>query len=103
MHKSGRAYFLLLVARYSKSGESAKYESHQDLFAEMDIGRDCSSPLHFGSLALSSIPLRSQTLPCFPGVAALRYSTPTARRVALSPSAAPARSSHTAARNVRHC
>jgi hypothetical protein len=35
--------------------------------ADMNIGRDCSSPLLSGSLALTSIPLRSQTLPYFPG------------------------------------
>ena len=32
-----------------------------------DISRDCSSPLHSGSLALTFIALRSQTLPCFSG------------------------------------
>ena len=50
--------------------------------ADMKIGRDCSSPLHSGSLTLSSIPLRSQTLPCFTGVVLLRCSTPLACRVA---------------------
>ena len=35
-----------------------------DIFTDMKIGRDCSSSLHSGSLALASIPLRSQTLPC---------------------------------------
>ena len=46
---------------------------------------------------------RSHHLHCLPGVVLLRCSTPTARRFALSPSAALARSSHTASRNVRRC
>ena len=48
----------------------------------MKIGRDCSSPLHSGSLALSSISLRSQTLPCFSPVGSVDMMTPLACRPA---------------------
>ena len=76
--------------------QAGKIQLRQDLFVDMNIGRSCSSPRAFR-------PFRSHHLPCFPGVVLLRCSTPTARRFALSPSAALARSSHTAARNVRRC
>ena len=66
----------------------------------MKIGRDWSSPLHSGSLALTSFPLRSQTLPCFPEFPVGRL-TLLACRDAPAPAAALARSSHTASRNVR--
>jgi hypothetical protein len=47
-------------------------------------------------VSTGSCPFRSHHLLCFPGVALFRCITPTARRVALSPSAVLARYSHTA-------
>ena len=76
--------------------QADKIQLRQDFFADMKIGRSCSSPRAFR-------PFRSHHLPCIPGVALLRCSTPTARRVALSPSAALARSSHHASHRVRRC
>ncbi|MDO9034550.1 MAG: hypothetical protein Q7U51_05035 [Methanoregula sp.] len=42
--------------------QSGKIQLRQDLFADMNIGRDGSFPLHSGSL--HSPPFRSQTFPC---------------------------------------
>jgi hypothetical protein len=68
----------------------------------MKIGRSCSLGLIPFACA-HCIPARFTSPPLFSGVARLRCSTPTARRVALSPSAAPARSSHHAPHRVRRC
>lgn len=49
-------------------------------YYQHDTSRDCSSPLHSGSLALTCIPLHSQILPCFSELSCCWDDSPFAHR-----------------------